>query len=264
MRWQGVPSWTSPSATTLNATGRVLFDRQWVGRVEQTMCGEPVRVSSPGCSAMSESIVLSAKFSAVSGESRPEPAVADPPFVEFAEEFRWLLAPEFCSGGAVVDVTSDAMCIFIPLSGLQIFTIFLAQQKLLSNNKIPPSVITFNNFPPSQQIKARKIRPVRSRSLQECFCHRENLSSANPFRSVMFCGLRKRRIKIIITRPKKKLHDGDDGESLPLRFRFLAAENGCGGVWAKFCCLYCHFFSLPLLRKSLSSNPHRRVVRWRR
>lgn len=117
MRWQGVPSWTSPSATTLNATGRVLLDRQWVGSVEQTMWGEPVRVSSPGCSAINESIVRSAKFSAVNGDSRPELTVAEPPFVELAEEFRWLLAPEFpfCSGGAVVDVTSDAMCIFIPL-----------------------------------------------------------------------------------------------------------------------------------------------------
>lgn len=117
MRWQGVPSWTSPSATTLNATGKVLFDRQCVGSVEQTMWGDPVRVSSPGCSAMSESIVLSAKFSAVKGDSRPEFAVAVPPFVEFDDEFRWLLAPEFpfCSDVAVVDVTSDAMCIFIPL-----------------------------------------------------------------------------------------------------------------------------------------------------
>ena len=80
------------------------------------MCGEPVRVNSPGCSAINESIVLSAKFSAVNGDSRPVFAVPEPPFVEPAVE---LLEPEipFCSAGAVVvvvDVTSDEMCIFIP------------------------------------------------------------------------------------------------------------------------------------------------------
>lgn len=215
IKWQGVPSCTSPNATTLNATGKVLFDRQWVGRVEQTMWGDPVRVSSPGCSAISESIVLSAKFSAVKGESRPEFAAAEPPFVELAEEFLWLLAPEFplCSEGAVVEVTSDAMCIFIPLEKesspnrkIQNFFFSYSKTSKLQNNLHK----TFHKL--SKQIE--KLYSVRSRSLTECFCqlHRENLSLANPFRSVMFCGFGKRRIKIIITRPKKKLLDGERGK----------------------------------------------------
>ncbi len=45
-----VPSVTSPRATTLKATGSVLLERQWVGSAEQMMEGEPVRISSPGCS----------------------------------------------------------------------------------------------------------------------------------------------------------------------------------------------------------------------
>lgn len=91
-----VPSLTSPNATTLNATGSVLFERQWLGSVVQTcqwethlwqnhsrksielrwqkkifqskkitMCGEPVLTNSPGCSANKLSMVRSAKFSAV-------------------------------------------------------------------------------------------------------------------------------------------------------------------------------------------------------
>ena len=45
-----VPSFTSPRATTLKATGRVLLERQCEGKTEQTKLGEPVRTSSPGCS----------------------------------------------------------------------------------------------------------------------------------------------------------------------------------------------------------------------
>lgn len=41
-----VPSPTSPRATTLNAIGSVLFDRQWVGNTVQTTCGEPVGTKS--------------------------------------------------------------------------------------------------------------------------------------------------------------------------------------------------------------------------
>lgn len=37
-----VPSPTSPRATTLKATGRVLLDLQWAGNTLQTKCGEPV------------------------------------------------------------------------------------------------------------------------------------------------------------------------------------------------------------------------------
>lgn len=37
-----VPSPTSPRATTLKATGRVLLDLQCAGRTVQTKCGEPV------------------------------------------------------------------------------------------------------------------------------------------------------------------------------------------------------------------------------
>lgn len=33
---------------TLNDTGRVLFERQWLGNAEHTIEGEPVRTSSPG------------------------------------------------------------------------------------------------------------------------------------------------------------------------------------------------------------------------
>lgn len=45
-----VPSSTSPRAITLNATGSVLFERQWVGSAEQIKFGLPVLMSSPGCS----------------------------------------------------------------------------------------------------------------------------------------------------------------------------------------------------------------------
>lgn len=38
-----VPSPTSLRATTLNATGRVLLERQWLGRAEHRMYGLPVR-----------------------------------------------------------------------------------------------------------------------------------------------------------------------------------------------------------------------------
>lgn len=61
-----VPSSTSPRATTLKATGRVLFERQWGGRTVHTRCGLPVLTSSPGCSANRPSRVLSARASAVS------------------------------------------------------------------------------------------------------------------------------------------------------------------------------------------------------
>ncbi|KAH9520877.1 hypothetical protein DERF_004561 [Dermatophagoides farinae] len=47
-----VPSLTSPNATTLKATGNVLFERQCVGSAEQMMFGDPVRTSSPGCSVI--------------------------------------------------------------------------------------------------------------------------------------------------------------------------------------------------------------------
>lgn len=45
-----VPSDTSPKATTLNAIGSVLLDRQCVGSGVQIILGLPVRISSPGCS----------------------------------------------------------------------------------------------------------------------------------------------------------------------------------------------------------------------
>ena len=35
---------------TLNATGRVLLDLQWLGKTEQTKFGDPVLTNSPGCS----------------------------------------------------------------------------------------------------------------------------------------------------------------------------------------------------------------------
>lgn len=66
----GVPSGTSPSATTLNATGSVLLDRQWVGKTVHTTCGQPVRTSSPGCSASRLSSVRSASTSALRKPSR--------------------------------------------------------------------------------------------------------------------------------------------------------------------------------------------------
>ena len=40
----------SLSMITLKATGSVLFERQWLGRAEQTTEGLPVRTSSPGWS----------------------------------------------------------------------------------------------------------------------------------------------------------------------------------------------------------------------
>lgn len=60
-----VPSLTSPNATTLNATGSVLFDRQWLGRTVQTKSGEPVRINSPGCSDRKSPSVRSARISDV-------------------------------------------------------------------------------------------------------------------------------------------------------------------------------------------------------
>uniref|UniRef100_A0A182IU83 Uncharacterized protein n=1 Tax=Anopheles atroparvus TaxID=41427 RepID=A0A182IU83_ANOAO len=42
-----VPSWMSSSAITLNAHGRLLLERQCVGRAEQRTAGEPVWTSSP-------------------------------------------------------------------------------------------------------------------------------------------------------------------------------------------------------------------------
>jgi len=42
-----VPSPTSPRATTLKATGRVLLDLQCAGRTVQTKCGEPVWPKRP-------------------------------------------------------------------------------------------------------------------------------------------------------------------------------------------------------------------------
>lgn len=66
----GVPSGTSPSATTLNATGSVLLDRQCVGSTVHTTCGQPVRTSSPGCSASRLSSVRSASTSAFGNPSR--------------------------------------------------------------------------------------------------------------------------------------------------------------------------------------------------
>lgn len=47
-----VPSGTSDSMTTLNAPGNVLLDRQCVGSALHSMYGQPVRTSSPGCSAV--------------------------------------------------------------------------------------------------------------------------------------------------------------------------------------------------------------------
>jgi hypothetical protein len=58
---------TSPRATTLKATGRVLLERQCGGRTVQTKCGLPVRTNSPGRSAKISFKARSAKFSAVRG-----------------------------------------------------------------------------------------------------------------------------------------------------------------------------------------------------
>lgn len=41
-----MPSPTSPRATTLNATGRVLLDLQWAGKTVHTKCGEPSKSRS--------------------------------------------------------------------------------------------------------------------------------------------------------------------------------------------------------------------------
>lgn len=60
-----VPSGTSPKATTLNATGSVLLDRQWVGSMVHTRNGLPVRTSSPGCSDRKSPNDRSARMSAV-------------------------------------------------------------------------------------------------------------------------------------------------------------------------------------------------------
>ncbi|MPC74485.1 hypothetical protein E2C01_068846 [Portunus trituberculatus] len=48
-----VPSPISPRAITLKATGSVLLERQWGGRMVHTKFGLPVRTSSPGCSPSS-------------------------------------------------------------------------------------------------------------------------------------------------------------------------------------------------------------------
>lgn len=143
MRCTGVPSGISPSATTRNAPGSVLFDRQCVGSVEQTMCGEPVRVNSPGCSAMIESMVRSARFSAVSGDSRPVLWVAVPPDVDELVELveTVVVLAEAAEGGsdpaAVVDVTSLDICILFCF--LFLFNFFFQSQLLLeltSNRKL--------------------------------------------------------------------------------------------------------------------------------
>jgi len=60
-----VPSFTSPKATTLKATGNVLFDLQCGGNTVHTKCGLPVLTSSPGCSDMKSPKVLSARMSEV-------------------------------------------------------------------------------------------------------------------------------------------------------------------------------------------------------
>lgn len=60
-----VPSPTSPSATTLNATGSVLLERQCGGSTVHTKWGLPVRTSSPGCSDRKSPRVRSARMSDV-------------------------------------------------------------------------------------------------------------------------------------------------------------------------------------------------------
>uniref|UniRef100_A0A182XTI1 Uncharacterized protein n=1 Tax=Anopheles quadriannulatus TaxID=34691 RepID=A0A182XTI1_ANOQN len=42
-----VPSWISSSAITLNAHGKLLLERQCVGKAEQRTAGDPVCTSSP-------------------------------------------------------------------------------------------------------------------------------------------------------------------------------------------------------------------------
>lgn len=80
------------------------------------MCGEPVRVNSPGCSAMIESMVRSARFSAVKGDPRPVRWVAVPPDVD---ELRLELVDVGGAGAggsdtaAVVDVTSLDICMIL-------------------------------------------------------------------------------------------------------------------------------------------------------
>lgn len=60
-----VPSPTSPNATTLKATGNVLFDLQCGGNTVHTKWGLPVRTSSPGCSERKSPSVRSARISDV-------------------------------------------------------------------------------------------------------------------------------------------------------------------------------------------------------
>lgn len=55
----------SPNATTLNATGNVLFDRQCGGNTVHTNSGLPVRINSPGCSDRKSPNVRSARMSDV-------------------------------------------------------------------------------------------------------------------------------------------------------------------------------------------------------
>ena len=57
--WTVVPSSMSPSETTLNATGRVLLQRQWDGNTLHTKFGESVLTSSPGYSANASHMDLS-------------------------------------------------------------------------------------------------------------------------------------------------------------------------------------------------------------
>lgn len=64
-----VPSLTSPRATTLKATGRVLLDRQWAGKTEHTKFGLPVPTNSPGWSPR---IVLTLPWSAPNTMSTPD------------------------------------------------------------------------------------------------------------------------------------------------------------------------------------------------
>lgn len=119
----------------------------------------------------------------------------------------------------------------------------LYQKLLFSFTKLSLHTFHFNQLSSAnRQWQPNKISSVRSRSLQECFCHRENLSSANPFRSVMFCGLRKRRIKITTTRLEEKL----------LEESFLSSGRWLRGFGTVVACI------ATFLLRNLSSNQHKR------
>ena len=66
-----VPSDTSESKITLNETGSVLLDLQWLGSAEQTTDGDPVRTNSPGWSFITSLSSLSPGKS-TSGDDVPD------------------------------------------------------------------------------------------------------------------------------------------------------------------------------------------------